>query len=320
MRTKKQHFCTAALVVALLTAGCGTDDQSESPPTAPARDEEPSAELGAGTSTPCPTGSWSPTGHDDAPGGCRSAREGTFVAEEGARAETPCPPGSFAPTAGSRSCIVAPAGTFVEEEGSRTASQCRPGSFSAEKGTEACELAAVGTNVPQPGMTYALPCETARNKGTIWCVADLPNAPTGSAAGGGGGASQPVAPTQPAPSPDPELRDLGVPLVANDALTVTVLSISTDERPGSFVYTISYRLENLTDLAIDEGSFKLFGPDGNLPQYGFFSRMFPTDVIERTAVFEELKTNRFTVLSYHSEQFLADRSPSGALTWPIPSP
>lgn len=320
MRTTKQRFSTAALVVALFTASCATDGQNESSLAVPAPEAESSVELGAAISTPCPAGSWSPTGRDDAPGGCRQAQEGSFVADEGAQSETPCPPGSFAPTAGSRSCIIAPAGSFVDEKGSSTAKQCPPGSFSAEKGAEACELAAVGTNVPQPGMTYALPCDTARNEGTIWCIADLPNAPASGGADGGGGASQPAAPTPPAPSPDPELRDLGVPLVANDGLTVTVLSISIDERPGSFVYTISYRLENRTDTAIDEGSFKLFGPAGNLPQYGFFSRMFPTDVIERTAVFEELKANRFTILSYHSDQFFADRPPSGALAWSIPSP
>lgn len=118
----------------------------------------------------------------------------------------------------------------------------------------------------------------------------------------------------------PRMLQIGEPAVGSDGLTVTVTSLTTSERPGSFVYTVTYRLENRTDQAIDEGSFKLYGPDGSLPQYGFFSRMFPTDVVERTAVFEEVKSQRFDLLAYHGDQFFAARPPEGSLAWSVPSP
>jgi hypothetical protein len=137
---------------------------------------------------------------------------------------------------------------------------------------------------------------------------------------GDGDGAQPSPPTGETQGPAPQMLQIGVAAAANDGLTVTVVSLAISERPGSFIYTISYRLENRTDRAIDEGSFKLYGPSDNLPQYGFFSRMFPTDVVERTAVFEEVKSTRFDIIAYHSDQFFAQRPPAGSLAWSIPQP
>lgn len=137
--------------------------------------------------------------------------------------------------------------------------------------------------------------------------------------GGGGGTQQPPPAGSETPSA-PKMMQIGESGVGNDGLTVTVTSILTSERPGSFVYTVSYRLENRTDEAVDEGSFKLYGPNNSLAQFGFFSRMFPTDVIERTAVFEEVKSQRFDLIAYHGDQFFAERPPQGSLAWSVPGP
>ncbi len=160
-------------------------------------------------------------------------------------------------------------------------------------------------------MSIAVTCKYATGEGTIWCVAEQPPA----------SASPPTAPGAPAPqAPPAELRSTGVPFAGDDGLTVIVSSITVTERPGSLVYTVVYRLENNTASAIDEGSFKLFGDTSSLPQYGFFSRMFATDVIERTAVFEEERSKPLRYLSYHSDQFFATSPPGGALVWQVPLP
>lgn len=75
-------------------------------------------------------------------------------------------------------------------------------------------------------------------------------------------------------------------------------------------------MENETDSAIDEGSFKLYGDEG-LPQYGFFDRLFPGDETSRSYTFEEEKDVTFRVLAYHHDQFFADTPPDDALTWPV---
>ncbi len=337
------------LALSLLVASCGADSPEAVTVEAASSVVEPEA-----PDQPCEPGTWSSTGMRSAPGGCVVAAAGSFVAEAGARGATPCPPGSYAANARARSCLAAPAGSFVAEQGATSATLCPAGSFAAEKGQTACEPAPPGSHVPSKGMSFAAACPQATGEGTIWCVPDLPQRPSPGAprpaaptppaittAPGecpspvtdpegfqrclddrlAGIGQVPATPTAPAPqAPPAELRSTGVPYTGNDGLIVTVSSITVTERPGSLIYTVVYRLENTTASAIDEGSFKLFGDASSLPQYGFFSRMFSTDVIERTAVFEEERSKPLRYLSYHSDQFFAASPPRGALVWAVPLP
>lgn len=295
----------------ILFSGCGADTPY---PTMANESSPAAAEIVPAQEFACEPGTWSMTGTSSPAVGCRPASPGFFVSTTGARSEVACPPGSYASQSGARSCLEAPFGAFVATAGSTTATPCPVGTFAESRGQTDCEPAPPGTHVPSKGMSFALPCPTAVGEGTIWCVPDAQQTPI---------VPPPSAPQAPAPTPPvtvSELREVGTPYIGDDGLTVTVLSITVTERPGSFVYSVSYRLENSTAGAIDEGSFKLFGDAGSLPQYGFFSRMFTSDVIERTANFEEEKSKPFLYLAYHSNQFFAGSPPRGALVWQIVLP
>ena len=112
---------------------------------------------------------------------------------------------------------------------------------------------------------------------------------------------------------------LNVPTVADDSLTVTMLSISTVEKTGSYQLTINYRLTNLTsDKKIDEGSFKLFFADGSsTPQYGFFGSFFPGDSRERSYTWEYLKALTPMNVSYNAG-FFSSQPSALKLNWAPP--
>ena len=122
------------------------------------------------------------------------------------------------------------------------------------------------------------------------------------------------------PVPPVVSGQIGVAADASDGLTVTLVSFSKIEMSASFQYKISYTLVNNTQNKIPEGAFKLFSGSGQgLPQYGFFSDMFPGKSISRSYTFEEMKAVQFTQLSYAPSQFGAKSVPGGAIVWPVPS-
>jgi len=112
---------------------------------------------------------------------------------------------------------------------------------------------------------------------------------------------------------------LNVPTLADDSLTVTMLSISTVEKTGSYQLTINYRLTNLTsDKKIDEGTFKLFFADGSsTPQYGFFGSFFPGDSRERSYTWEYLKALTPMNVSYNAG-FFSSQPSALKLNWAPP--
>ncbi len=112
---------------------------------------------------------------------------------------------------------------------------------------------------------------------------------------------------------------LNVPTLADNSMTVTMLSMVVDEKPGSYRLTISYKLLNETaDKKIDEGSFKLFFADGSVDyQYGIFGTLFPTDLRERSYTWEYLKAKAPIAVSYNAE-FLIDRLDASKLNWALP--
>jgi len=112
---------------------------------------------------------------------------------------------------------------------------------------------------------------------------------------------------------------LNTPAVADDALTVTLSSITVTEKSGSNQLAISYKLLNATaDKKINEGSFKLFFVDGSSePQYGGFGSFFPGDSRERSYTWEYLKSKTPMLVSYNAGFFSTAPSAS-KLNWVIP--
>ena len=112
---------------------------------------------------------------------------------------------------------------------------------------------------------------------------------------------------------------IGVSTLADDGLSVTMNSITTAEKTGSFTLTISYTQKNSTsDKRLDEGSFKLFFKDGTSePQYGGFNYFFPGDSRDRSYTWEYLKSKQVLAISYNAGFFAQNVDPK-KLNWVIP--
>jgi hypothetical protein len=112
---------------------------------------------------------------------------------------------------------------------------------------------------------------------------------------------------------------LNVPSLADDNLTITLISMTKTEKTGSFQLTISYKMLNGTsDKKIDEGSFKIFYTDGTSePQYGFFGTFFPGDSKERSYTWEYLKSKTPMNVSYNAG-FFSSAPSSLKLNWAPP--
>lgn len=123
----------------------------------------------------------------------------------------------------------------------------------------------------------------------------------------------------PAPIPNEiKYSEINKPYVAKDGLTVTVTNLSKIEDVGSIKYTISYTLKNDTqDKKIDEGTFKIhFADDSSINQYGFFGSLFPSQSLNRTYTFEELKIKKGIVIEYGAG-FFDNKLQSDTLRWKI---
>ena len=112
---------------------------------------------------------------------------------------------------------------------------------------------------------------------------------------------------------------LNTPAVADDELTVTISSMTINEKSGSNQLLISYKLLNATtDKKINEGSFKLFFADGSSePQYGSFNSFFPGDSRERSYTWEYLKSKTPLAISYNAG-FFSETINASKLNWAPP--
>ena len=113
---------------------------------------------------------------------------------------------------------------------------------------------------------------------------------------------------------------IGISYIADDGLAVVLNSLSITEKIGSYQYAIDYTLTNNTlDKVIDEGTFKMYykNESGGLPQYGFFGKLFPGDIKNRTYTFEELKSKPFDVLEYSSDNFFSTEPLINSLKWKV---
>jgi hypothetical protein len=112
---------------------------------------------------------------------------------------------------------------------------------------------------------------------------------------------------------------LNTPALADDSLTVTMISMEIVEKTGSNQIKISYRQNNnTTDRKLDEGSFSLFFADGTgMPQYGGFNYFFPGDSRERSYTWEYLKSQNPLAITYNAG-FFAKVPNATKLNWAIP--
>ena len=127
-----------------------------------------------------------------------------------------------------------------------------------------------------------------------------------------------VSPAVPASAVD-ICAPLDTSVQADNLLTVTMKSISMEEKTGSIRLTISYQQSNNTsDKKIDEEGFKLFFTDGtSTPQYGSFGTFFPGDSKERSYTWEYLKAFSPMTISYNAD-FFAEETSSSKLNWAPP--
>ena len=127
-----------------------------------------------------------------------------------------------------------------------------------------------------------------------------------------------VSPALPASAVD-ICAPLNTSVQADNLLTVTMKSISLEEKTGSIRLTISYQQSNNTsDKKIDEEGFKLFFTDGtSTPQYGSFGTFFPGDSKERSYTWEYLKAFSPLTISYNAD-FFAEETSSSKLNWAPP--
>ncbi len=127
-----------------------------------------------------------------------------------------------------------------------------------------------------------------------------------------------VSPAVPASAVD-ICAPLNTSVQADNLLTVTMKSISIEEKTGSIRLTISYQQSNNTsDKKIDEEGFKLFFTDGtSTPQYGSFGTFFPGDSKERSYTWEYLKAFSPMTISYNAD-FFAEETSSSKLNWAPP--
>jgi len=115
---------------------------------------------------------------------------------------------------------------------------------------------------------------------------------------------------------------IGTGYVATNGMTVTLVSFtSVDLGNGYTRYTATYKQENNTAVAIDEGTLRLYfvNPPAEA-QYGFFGRVLPgaDHALTRTYGWDVLSSATPLLLQYHEDHFFEQRPVSGALQWHFP--
>lgn len=119
-------------------------------------------------------------------------------------------------------------------------------------------------------------------------------------------------------------RYQSVPYVARNGMTVTITAFSgTDLGNGYMRYVVSYRQQNNTTTAIDEGFLKLyFGNATAMPEYGFFNAVLPgaNFALDRSYTFDAPAANKPSVLEYDADNFFSTSPGSNTLQWGMPVP
>lgn len=106
---------------------------------------------------------------------------------------------------------------------------------------------------------------------------------------------------------------------ARNGMTVLLDAVTvTDLGNGYSTYSVTYTEKNLTSIAIDQATLRLYfsnaDPSG---QYGFFGRVLPGENfgITTSYSFTELNSAKPLLLQYDSEHFFEENPINGALQW-----
>ena len=115
------------------------------------------------------------------------------------------------------------------------------------------------------------------------------------------------------------LYELDREYLAPDGLTVNLKSIDvSDNNEGTTYYTISYTLTNRNGSSIiTEGTFQAcmeyLQPEGQ--QYGFFSRLYPGESINRSYTFRSLTSSPYKYIQYTNT--FGSESTTKPIVWEI---
>jgi hypothetical protein len=114
----------------------------------------------------------------------------------------------------------------------------------------------------------------------------------------------------------------GVSYTASNGITVTLTAFTqSDLGNGKTRYTATYRQENKTSAAIDEGTMKLYFKNVEPErQISFFRRILPGPdaALTRSYSWDVLSSASPLLLQYHSDHFFANAPIPEALQWLFP--
>jgi hypothetical protein len=114
----------------------------------------------------------------------------------------------------------------------------------------------------------------------------------------------------------------GVGYTASNGITVTLLNFTQSDLGNGYIrYTATYRQENYTTVAIDEGTMKLYFNNAEPQrQVGFFRPVLPGSgsALTRSYSWDVLSSSSPLLLQYHSDHFFANTPISDSLQWLFP--
>ena len=115
---------------------------------------------------------------------------------------------------------------------------------------------------------------------------------------------------------------IGTAYKATNGMSVTLVSFTTENLGNGYTrYTATYKQQNDTAVAIDEGTLRLYFTNaGPQAQYGSFNKVLPGEsfALTRSYRWEVLTASTTLLLQYHEDHFFAENPINGALQWIFP--
>jgi len=115
---------------------------------------------------------------------------------------------------------------------------------------------------------------------------------------------------------------IGTAYKATNGMSVTLVSFTTENLGNGYTrYTATYKQQNDTAVAIDEGTLRLYFTNASpQAQYGSFNKVLPGEsfALTRSYRWEVLTASTPLLLQYHEDHFFAENPINGALQWIFP--
>ena len=115
---------------------------------------------------------------------------------------------------------------------------------------------------------------------------------------------------------------VGTAYKATNSMSVTLFLFEAVNLGNGYTrYTATYKQQNDTTLAIDEGTLRLYFTNANpQAQYGFFNKVLPGEsfALTRSYSWDVLSSSIPALLQYHEDHFFASNPISGSLQWVFP--